>query len=158
MASSNKEIIVVTDDTVANSFYNTMKNVRICSGLQIFISSTFWIWSLINNILGRSVSGVFDAGVLSFSLPLIAGIFGLLSTKHGSITLSKANKYLGFTIAGHAIVTIHYLVTGMAFSRNPREQRYFFFGAGLWGFSLVFCSFLALKWRGIVRHVQFNDE
>lgn len=130
--------------------------VKTCSICQIVISTTFWIWALVN-ILRKQT---FNLGVISFLFPLCAGIFGCLSTR--SKTIFNATRYFELTLFGHFVVTLNYALGAVISYDNDNYTEGFFMyctiSTMLWFISWIYLSQVALRWRNEVRDCERKER
>lgn len=130
-------------------FVRLRYEIMISSLIQVLVSLTFWIWALIN-----CFNEGFDLGVISFMLPLFAGLYGYSTTRYIINPRNKVLKNWAFygkihywlTLFGHLFVSINYLL-GALLSKDKEFVIYCIIFTILWLIIGILFTYWAYKWK-----------
>eukprot|EP01084_Bolivina_argentea_P144668 253759_1 len=114
--------------------------IKIYSIIHIVIGFIFWIYALIN-VIFRGYP--FDGGVTVFLLPIIGGIFGMLSLKSDVSRKKYQSRYASlhfwFIVIGDGLCTISY-VGGAVIATQVDQSDVFVYTY------VIYCSIFAVVW------------
>ena len=108
-------------------------------------------------LLLKNTTG-FDAGVVSFVFPAVAGVCGFFSTKKskGSQML-YANVHVGLTIFGDLLVALNYLIGAIIPGLPLGFKIYCAIFTALWFISGIICGWAAIRYRSLIRAFHDSD-
>ena len=111
--------------------------------LQIVVSIVFWIWAIVNIVTDKVP---FDAGVVSFLVPMAAGICGLKSAASNGEKRKSAGKFhIIFTVSGHLVVAANYAL-GVWLAPNMGYMIYCIVCAALWAITGIVFTIWGKQW------------
>ena len=153
--TDTKSTDLLVSDYGIDSLSSEIKRKMIyhCIGFQIIFSLIFWVWAMINTLVRDQG---FDIGIATFPIPVIGGIFGLLSVYSRTSINNKLKLMIFhfiFMLCGNTALLIEYTMGAFDYWGTDESTEYMIYCcifAWLYAIALILFTYWSWQWRKVL--------